>query len=80
MPHIYIYIYIYIYIQEIDQHDVVARINGAVTHGYENDCGHERHQLVFGWLTGLTDAINVHVYAYAYAYGYGYGHVYGYVF
>ena len=24
---------------EIDEHDVVVRVNGAVTEGYEHDCG-----------------------------------------
>ena len=44
-------------LQEIDQHDVIMRINGAVTRSYENDCGHDPHQIVLGWDTGLQDAM-----------------------
>ena len=42
---------------EINAHDVVVRINGAVTAGYENDCGVARQPgIVTGWWKGLEDA------------------------
>lgn len=44
----------------IDAHDVVVRVNGAVTRGYEHDCGH-RHHIVVGWYRGLQDAVERHV-------------------
>jgi hypothetical protein len=40
----------------IDKHDLVIRVNGAMTKGYENDCGHTRAQIVVGWSLGLRDA------------------------
>ena len=40
----------------IDEHDVVVRVNGAVTQGYENDCGRDRKQIVVGFRTGLDEA------------------------
>ena len=50
----------------IDEHDVIIRVNGAVTAGYEHDVGFARSgargqsQLIVCWHTGCGDAINKH--------------------
>ena len=49
------------YGRSIDEHDAVIRVNGAMVRGYENDCGHDRHQVVVGWKLGLEDAIERHL-------------------
>ena len=42
--------------KEIDGHDVVIRVNGAETFGYENDVGRDRKQasIVVGWTGAIT--------------------------
>ena len=47
--------------REIDQHDVIMRVNGAVTRSYENDSGRDPHQIVVGFDKGLRDAMRHHV-------------------
>ena len=41
---------------EIDRHDVVVRINGATTAGYEHDVGKARNQFVVCFSVGCADA------------------------
>ena len=41
---------------DIDAHDVVLRVNDAITAGYEHDCGIARPHLRVGWKVGLEAA------------------------
>ena len=45
---------------EIDRHDLVIRVNGATTAGYERDVGVARNHFVLGWSKGLEDAMKRH--------------------
>ena len=41
----------------IDSHDVVIRVNGAITRGHELDCGATQAPVVVGFDEGLIDAV-----------------------
>lgn len=40
----------------INQHDIVIRVNGAPTLGFEEDVGRARHHVRVGWVRGLKEA------------------------
>ena len=51
---------------DIDEHDVIIRVNGAITAGYEHDVGFARSgargqsQLIVCWRMGCADALEEH--------------------